>query len=100
MPHSEVLSDSIQSGLGIYYFFLVLMNLGFAYYCSRQSNKAGAALWTLVAGIFLVHCVVYFLGVGWTLPIGVRHAVDNLMNPVSYFVLSVLGFILFLRFRK
>lgn len=94
------LSGSIQTGLGVFYFLIVLMNLGFAYYCSKQRNKGGAALWTLVAAVFLIHSVAYFLHLGWTLPIGVRHAVDSVMNAVSYFLASVLGFILFLRFRK
>ncbi|HYT91718.1 MAG TPA: hypothetical protein VEL76_23595 [Gemmataceae bacterium] len=96
----ETLSDSVQTGLGVYYFLVMLMNLGFAYYCSRQRNKTGAAVWAVVAGVFFIHSVAYFLGAAWVLPIGVRHAVDNAMNAVSYFVLSVLGFILFLRFRR
>ena len=35
----------------------------------------------------------------WVMPQGARDFVDWLMGPVSYFVLSVLGFVLFLKFR-
>src|SRR5205085_12433934 len=40
------------------------------------------------------------LGPGWILPAGVRHLVNEVMNPVSYFVIAVVAFILLLRFRR
>jgi hypothetical protein len=36
----------------------------------------------------------------WVVPHGIRDAVDAFMGPVSYFVVSVVGFVLFLYFRR
>src|SRR5205823_6373999 len=90
MHNHDALSDSIQTGLGVYYLVVAAMNLGFAG-SSRRANRESrqASLWTAVAALFVVLGFVYLIHQGWTLPQGVRDAVNNVMNPVSYFVLSV-----------
>src|SRR5271154_2883578 len=107
MHGSDALTGTIQNGLGIYYMLVVVLNLGFAaYYFSASRNKAQGLLWVVVSGLFLVHALAYFGHLGWMLPRGFRDSVTNMMGamggqlgPIVYTVLSVLGFVLFLRYR-
>src|SRR5262245_17121652 len=100
--HAELLSDSMQVGLGVYYLLVTLMNLGFAWPFYRKKDTRMAGIWAAVAGVFLLHAVLYFLPFGkyLLLPEFIRVTVDGMMNAVSYFVLSVVAFVLLLRFRK
>jgi hypothetical protein len=102
MHDSIALTDSIQTGLGVYYLLVMLLNLGFAayYFYGPRRNLTQVALWTLVAGVFLIHGAVYLMHQGWTVPQALRDTVDAVMNPVSYFFLAVVGFIVFLRWRR
>jgi hypothetical protein len=100
LTHDQ-LTPEIQTGLGYYYFLVVLMNLGFAaYYHYNQKNRRQVLIWTIVAGVFLIHALAYLFHAGWVIPRGFRAFADDIMNPVSYFVLSVAGLVIFLRFRK
>src|SRR5215472_16754845 len=101
LTHDQ-LTPEIQTGLGWYYLLVVLMNLGFAaYWHYNQKNRRQVLLWIIVAGVFLIHAVAYlFLRVHWIIPRGFRSFADDIMNPVSYFVLSVAGLVIFLRYRK
>ncbi|HMF15570.1 MAG TPA: hypothetical protein VKE98_00115 [Gemmataceae bacterium] len=95
------LTPGIQTGLGWYYFLVVLMNLGFAaYYHYNQKNRRQVLIWTIVAGVFFIHSIAYFFHANWIIPRWFRSFADDIMNPVSYFVLSVAGLIVFLRYRK
>ncbi len=99
--HNHELSGSIQTGLGVYYFLIVFLNLGFAAYCFRnQKNRVQSVIWAIVAGIFLIHAVAYLAHAGWIIPTSIKNFVDNVMNPVSYFVLAVIGLVIFLFFRR
>jgi hypothetical protein len=101
MHDSDSLDLSTQHGLGYYYLAVVLLNLGFAcYWWYGRRNRAQTALWTTVTGIFLIHAVIYFSGNGWVMPQGLRDAADFVMNPVTYFVGSVVAFVLFIWFRR
>jgi hypothetical protein len=101
MHTHEPLSGSLQTGLAIYYFIVALMNLGFAaYYQYREPKPRQVAIWTLVAGVFLIHTLAYMFRAGWELPMGVRHGIDSVMGPTSYFVASVALFAAFLYWRK
>ena len=93
------LSASVQNALGWYFILCVLMNLGFAWYYYRR-NRTQALVWTLVAGIFLIHALAFLFHAGWHLSSGIKAAVDYAMNPVTYFFGSVLLLIIALRFRK
>jgi len=99
--HNHELSGSIQTGLGVYYFLVVLLNLGFATYLFyQQKNRSQSLIWTVVAGVFLIHALAYLFHAGWVMPAAVRGFVDYVMNPVTYFVLAVVGLVAFLRFRR
>jgi hypothetical protein len=101
------LSVFIQYGLAVFYFLVMLMNLGFvAYYRPPDNRKSWhAGIWTLVAMVFLVHALAYLLsamtgGPGWMMATVIKQMIDAIMNPVSYFVLAVIGFAVLLYFRK
>jgi hypothetical protein len=99
----ETLDRGLQTGLGWYYLLCAAMNVCFALYyhvCCQPRNKTAALVWYAVAGLFGLHAVAYFLGAGWTVPLGLREFVDELTGPVTYTVLSVIGFILLLAFRR
>jgi hypothetical protein len=101
MHDHETMSTAVQTGLGVYYLLVVAMNLGFAAYCHYSLKKPGqTALWLGVAFVFLMHSTAYFLGWGWALPSGIKDAINGVMNAVTYFVVSVAAFVLFLVFRR
>lgn len=97
--HHE-LSGNLQTGLGVFYFLVALMNFGFAAYMNKQRNRPQMLLWTVVAGIFLLHSFAYFLHLGWTLSPAIKGFVDGIMNPVSYFVISVAALAALLIWRR
>jgi hypothetical protein len=50
------LSHSLQNGLAIYFLMVALLNAGFAvYYFFGGKDVVRAAVWALVAVLFLVH---------------------------------------------
>jgi hypothetical protein len=101
MDHHEPLASSLQIALGAYYLLVVLMNVGFAAYQHYvRKDKGQAVLWTGVAVLFLIHSFAYSLQLDWQLSEGIKKAINRGMGPVTYFVGSVLGFVLFLRFRR
>jgi hypothetical protein len=90
----------VQNGLGIFYLLVALMNVGFAVYQNSVSkSRSQPLIWGLVAGIFLIHAIANFLHADWVLASGFRDFVNNVMNPVSYFVLATIGLIVLLYFR-
>jgi hypothetical protein len=100
---SPPLDASVQNGLAVYYILVALLNVGFAIYYLRYSEprKPGAAaLWVVVAALFLVHGAAYGARLGWTLPHGVREGIDRLTGPVMYSTLSVVGFAALLYWRR
>jgi hypothetical protein len=99
--HGHELAASTKTGLGIYYLIVALMNVGFASYINRQTkNKSQSLLWGLVAGVFLIHSIAYFLHADWVISHHITHAIDAVMNPVSYFLISTVAFFAMLYFRK
>jgi hypothetical protein len=101
MHGTAELTSTIQNGLGIYYLLLVLLNIGFAaYQFFARKNILQALVWGVVAAVFMIHAGAYLTKQGWMLPQGTRDLADGLMNPVSYFFLSVGGFVIFLSFRR
>jgi hypothetical protein len=106
--HEHELSSSIQTGLGYYYLLVMAMNVGFAayyYYDGRKTTQVN--LWLGVALLFLLHAVIYFAQLGWTLPQAWRDAITRFMRlwngqlgPILYTTTSLVAFILFLRFRR
>jgi Cytochrome b(C-terminal)/b6/petD len=101
MHDSHALAPSFETGLGVYYFLVVLMNLGFAaYFHYHQKNPLQTLIWTIVAGVFAIHGVAYLTHHGWLLPESIKNLVNDVMNPVSYFLLAAGGLGAFLYFRK
>ncbi len=101
--HSEShhLSGSLQTGIGLFYLLVMLMNVGFAlHYFYQQKNPLQAMIWGAVAAVFGVHAVAYLLHMGWSIPHGVEDAINWVMGPTTYFVLAVIGFSLLLVFRR
>jgi hypothetical protein len=100
--------QSVQTGLGIYYLLVVLLNLGFvAYYLYGKRDRTQVAIWSLVAVIFLVHAVIYLLHRGPVLSDAFRSFTTQLMGawggqagPILYTGLSVIGFAATLYFRR
>jgi hypothetical protein len=99
---------SLQTGLGIYYLLVVLLNLGFAaYYLYGKRSRAQVALWSVVAAFFLAHSVIYLAHRGPVLSEDFRAFTTKLMGawggqagPILYTSLSVLGFAGMLYFRR
>jgi len=95
------LDKSVQNGLALYYFLIALMNVGFALYYLRGAKKPVLGLvWAAVAALFFIHSVAYVAKLGWTLPVGIREAVNEVTGPVTYTTVSVVGFVLLLVFRR
>ncbi len=101
MEEREQLWYGLQTGLGVYYLLVVVMNFGFAAYCIKKAKKPGQGLlWIGVAAVFFIFSVVNFAHLGLTMPVGAKGFVNWLMGPVAYSTLSVVGFIALIVFRK
>jgi hypothetical protein len=99
--HEEILSAPIQNGLAVYYLCLVLLNLGFAaYQFFVRKNTLQTVVWTVVAGVFLIHTLAYLAKAGWVIPHALRDFIDSVTGPVTYFAGSVIAFVLFLVYRR
>ncbi|HWG46755.1 MAG TPA: hypothetical protein VN688_28590 [Gemmataceae bacterium] len=98
MEHT--LDKGLQNGLAFFYLLVALLNFGFAAYWYGVKKLAAAAIWAAVGALFLIHCVGYFAHLGWSLPFGIREAVDQATGPVVYTMLSIVGFIVLLVFRR
>ena len=54
------MSDSLQTGIGIFYFLAALMNVGFAlHYQKVAKDMLQAIIWYVVAGAFALLGVLY-----------------------------------------
>jgi hypothetical protein len=100
--------NDTQTGLGVFYLLIVLLNLGFAIYQGRAKRDTGVGLFGLGwAVLFLFQAVFYLIHYGWQLDAGLRRGTTSLMlayggqaGPILYSTLSVIGFALFLYFRE
>ena len=99
--------NTVQTGLGVFYILVVLMNFGFAIFQDRLRKDRRAGLFGLVWGvIFLVQALPYLVQHGWQLDSGLRRATTGLMlayggqaGPILYSTASVIAFALFLYYR-
>ncbi|MBX9678273.1 MAG: hypothetical protein K2X38_05875 [Gemmataceae bacterium] len=99
--HAHGLSSSVQNGLGGFYLVCALMNFGFAAYFHFQAkNRTQVAIWGAVGALFALMSVAYFGHFGWSLSHGIKDFVDRIMNPVSYFAISILALAAVLYFRR
>jgi hypothetical protein len=95
------LSGSLQTGIGLFYFLVMLMNVGFALYQHyERKDQLQTIVWGVVAGVFGIHALAYLVHFGWSIFPWMQHFIDAVMNPVSYFLLAVTGFAVLLYFRR
>ncbi|HYV38160.1 MAG TPA: hypothetical protein VE988_20915 [Gemmataceae bacterium] len=101
MHNHDGLSSGMQTGLGVYYFLVFLLNVGFAaYWHYSQKNAKQASLWAVVSAIFLFHAFLYLGHFGPVLPHSIRHFVNEVLGPTTYFIAACVGFWAMLQFRK
>ena len=99
---------TMQNGLAVFYFVVVLMNVGYGLYHLRVSKRIGEAfVWFLVAGLFAVHGVLFAAHNGPVIPYAFRDFTTNLMGawggqagPILYSGISVIAFVALLFLRK
>lgn len=97
----ETLTSTVQTGLGWYWVFVALLNIGFAaYFFFNAKNMVQALIWGAASAVFLVHAVIFLTHNGGVLAQPVRSAADWLMGPVTYFVIAVSAFFIMLYFRR
>jgi hypothetical protein len=96
------LSPEVCKGLAVFYVLAAVANAGFAYFQLKRRNRAATLLWLVVAGVFLFHALLYLSPYGSrsVIPESLAGWVDWATNAVTYFVLSTVGFIVLLVFRK
>lgn len=100
--------NSMQTGLAIFYFLVVLLNVGYALYqLKARKNAIEALVWLIFAGFFLLHTVLYMTHHGPVLSKNFREFTTDLMGawggqagPILYTLISVIGFVAVLKFRK
>jgi hypothetical protein len=100
MHDQHTMAGSLQAGLALYYFLVLLLNVGFAAYWLRRGDRKLGLLWAAVSTVFLIHALAYLFGAGWVMAPGIKNFINAIMNPVSYFVLAVTGLVAFLYFRE
>src|SRR2546422_11400850 len=101
MHNHEGLSGSLQTGLGIYYFLVMLMNLGFAaYFHYSAKDRLQTKIWMAVAGIFFIHAFLFRCHFGWSLPDLLRPSPSYVMYPAGDFVVPALRRAACLRLRR
>ena len=101
MHDSHYMSGSLQTGIGLFYFLVLLMNVGFALHMQfNVKNMLQAIVWYVVAGVFGVLAVLYLTHNGPPIFDWLRDAIDWIMGPTTYFLLAVVGFTCLLLFRK
>jgi hypothetical protein len=84
------------------------MNFGYAsYQWFVRRDRTQTLFGLILSAAFLFHAVPYLLHSGWELSAGFRQTTTNIMGaaggqagPILYTTLSVIGFVLFLYFRK
>jgi Cytochrome b(C-terminal)/b6/petD len=98
---SHHMSDSLQTGIGLFYFLAALMNVGFAlHYQKVAKDMLQAIIWYVVAGLFGVLAALYLAHHGIVIFPWLQNLVDWIMGPVTYFLIAVVTFSLALYFRS
>lgn len=90
----------METGLGVFYLMCMLMNLGFAWYQWKAKNSLQAFIWMIVGWVFLVHGIANLAHSHWVLSDSIKHWVDNVIGPVTYFVGACVGLAAYLYWRK
>ena len=99
-------SSGLAYGLAFFYFFGLLLNLGFAaYQWYVAKNRGQTLLWGAVAGVFAILGLVNLVaglsgGHGPVIPDALRVGIDALMGPITYTTLSLAAFAALIVFRR
>jgi hypothetical protein len=101
MHDSHGISGTLQTGIGLFYFLVALMNVGFAlYHHSETKNKFQAMIWGVVSIVFFIHAGAYLSHHGWSIFDWLKDSIDFVMGPTTYFLLAVVAFSIVLYFRS
>jgi hypothetical protein len=115
MHGSAHLGHSTAFALAVFYLLVVVMNLGYAFYQFYVNrDRKQAAIWGGVAGVFLIHAILYLvasrsedLADALMLPAGLREVTTRIMGamhgqagPILYTIISVAAFAALLYYRK
>jgi hypothetical protein len=101
MHDSHGLSASLQTGIGLFYFLAMLMNVGFALYQHyERKDSLQTIVWSVIAAAFGLHALAYLLHFGWPIFPWLQNGIDAVMGPVTYFAFAVTGFAMLLYFRR
>lgn len=99
MSHGSELDSSVSNGLGLYFLLLGLVNVWYTIKLFQAGRNPLGGLWGFFSIVLLGSSFEFFAGRGLVLPAAFRDALDALMGPVTYFLLSAIGFTLVLVFR-
>jgi hypothetical protein len=108
MHGSATLTHSTAFSLAVFYLLVVVLNLGYAayqFYVNRDRKQA--AIWAGVAGVFIIHALLYLTPARPMLPESFRQTTTRIMGawhgqagPILYTVVSVIAFIAVVYWRK
>jgi hypothetical protein len=108
MHGSQTLTHSTAFSLAVFYLLVVVLNLGYAaYQLWVNRDRKQAAIWGLVAGVFLIHAALFLSPARPMLPQGFRDTTTRIMGamhgqagPILYTLVSVTVFVALLVWRK
>jgi hypothetical protein len=101
MHDSHGLSGPLQTGIGLFYLLVTLMNVGFALYqFYERKNQLQTIIWGVVSAVFGIHAIAYLTHNGWAIFPWLQNSIDWVMGPTTYFLLAVVGFTALLYFRR
>src|SRR5262249_16987822 len=108
MHGSDALTPTVEFGLAVFYLIAAALNVGFAaYQFYGKKDRPQTVVWSTVAGVFLIHALLYLIGAPLVLPHSFPDFTTHVMGlyngqagPILYTTLSVVGFVVLLYWRK
>src|SRR6516162_881639 len=100
MWHNPAAWEQLQTGLGFFYTLCLLLHLGFLYVEYKKLSPIAAAMWGMLAAVYMVLAFANFGQMGLAAPQSIKDFIDWLMGPVIYTTMSVVAFAAFLYWRK
>lgn len=100
MSHGETLDPSVSAGLGLFFGVLALMNAYYTWGLFKDKRSVLGGAWLILTLFLAGSAMEYYQGRGLVLSQRFRDIMDYAMGPVTYFVLSVVGFCVVMVYRK
>lgn len=100
MVHGSELDAYTSAGLGLYFLLLGLLNAWYTVSAFQKGRVLVGGIWVFFTLLLLGTSLEYYSEHGGMMPQGLRDAIDYLLGPVTYFLLSVIGFALVIVFRR